>query len=163
MVGCGGQKNQSEIERRPDVLVYTSPKLTEKLTVTGNVSVKFYFSSSAPDTDFTVKLVDVYPDGRPFNICDGIQRMRWRNGSKTPQFLEPGKVYEADMYVDFTSYQFQPGHAIRLEISSSNFPKYERNLNTGKDNAYETESRKADQTIHHTQIYPSCLILPVIR
>ena len=163
MVGAGGQKNQSEIEKRQDVLVYTSPRLTEDLTVTGNIRMKLYVSSSAPDTDFTVKLVDVFPDGRPMSICDGIQRVRYRNGSTEPLFLHPGEVAEIDMPVDFTSYQFKKGHAVRIEISSSNFPHYERNFNTGRDNALETEMNKAEQTIHHTPVYSSCLILPVIE
>ena len=164
MVGAGGQKCQSEVEMRQDVLVYTSPKLTEDLTITGNVRLKFYISSSAPDTDFTAKLVDVQPDGRPMNICDGIQRVRWRNNAVEPQFLKSGEVAEIDMPVDFTSYQFKAGHSIRLEISSSNFPHFERNLNTGKENnAKETEMQIAEQTVWHDLQYPSCLILPVIE
>ena len=116
-----------------------------------------------PLPDPTYKLVDVFPDGRPMSICDGIQRVRYRNGATEPSFLKPGEVAEIDMPVDFTSYQFKKGHAVRIEISSSNFPHYERNFNTGRDNALETEMCKAEQTIHHSTVYPSCLILPVIE
>jgi len=163
MVGAGGQRDQSEIEQRSDVLVYTSQKLSENLTVTGNVCLILFFSSSAPDTDFTAKLVDVYPDGRPMSICDGIQRVCWRNGVSEPCFLKKGEIYEMKMDIDFTSYQFKTGHAIRLEISSSNFPHYERNMNTGRDNPCETEFHTAQQTVYHNQTFASRLILPVIR
>lgn len=162
MVGAGGQKDQSEVEMRDDMLVYTSPALADDLEVTGDVRLTLFVSSSAPDTDFTAKLVDVLPDGRAMNICEGILRTNYRNGmEKLAPPMEPGKVYELDLYVDVTSHQFQKGHAIRLEISSSNFPHYSRNLNTGEDPAAGTLAALADQTIFHSEKYPSCLILPV--
>ncbi len=167
---CGGrgaensaQRNQSEIEKRKDVLVYTLPALTEPLEVTGPVSMKLFASISTPDADFAVKLVDVYPDGRPFNVCDGILRARFRGGlDKKPQMMKPGQVYELLIDVDVTSYLFKPGHRIRLEIAGSNFPHYARNPNTGKRVDTDTSMRTSIQTVYHSSDYPSCLILPVI-
>lgn len=163
MVGKGGQRNQSEVENRSDVLVYTLPPLTGDMEVTGPVSMKLFVSSTAKDTDFTVKLVDVYPDGRPMNVCDGILRARFRNGTdKRPELMVPGRVYELDIYVDVTSYVFKRGHRVRIEISSSNFPHYSRNPNTGGDPATDTVMMKAVQTVYHSSECPSCIILPVI-
>ena len=163
MVGSGGMRDQSEIEQRQDVLVYTSPELTEDLTVTGVIKAKLFVQSSAPDTDFTVKIVDVYEDGKPMNICDTIYRMRYRNGFKNPVFMKKGEIYEVNFDVDFTSYMFKKGHRVRIEISSSNFPHFERNLNTEKLPSLETEPQKAEQTILHSAQYPSCIIFPVFK
>ena len=163
MVGSGGQKNQSEVEMRKDVLVYTSPALAEDLTVTGIVKARLFVSSSAPDTDFTVKLVDVQADGRPMNICDTIYRMRYRKGYTKVEMMKAGEVYEVEFDVDFTSYMFKKGHCVRVEISSSNFPHYERNLNTEKMPAKETEPAIANQTVYHGGAKPSCIILPVVK
>jgi putative CocE/NonD family hydrolase len=163
MVGSGGQRNQSEIEKRNDVRVYTLPPLTDDLEATGPVSLILFASSTAPDTDFTVKLVDVYPDGRPFSVCDGILRARFRGGvDKAPELLQPGVVYEMTIDVDCTAYVFRRGHRIRVQISSSNFPHYSRNPNTGRETAGDTATQPATQTIHHSAEYPSRLILPVI-
>ena len=162
-VGSGGMRDQSEIEQRQDVLVYTSPELTEDLTVTGVIKAKLFVQSSAPDTDFTVKIVDVYEDGKPMNICDTIYRMRYRNGFKNPVFMKKGEIYEVSFDVDFTSYMFKKGHRVRIEISSSNFPHFERNLNTEKLPSLETEPQKAEQTILHSAQYPSCIIFPVFK
>lgn len=162
MVGTGGQKDQTEVEQRKDVLVYTLPALKEDLEVTGPVSLKLFISSTAPDTDFTAKLVDVDPDGKPLNVCEGILRVRYRDGIDKPgKLMEPGKVYALDFYVDVTSYMFKKGHSVRLEISSSNFPHYNRNLNVAQDPLFATEMRTAEQTIYHSAEYPSHLILPV--
>jgi putative CocE/NonD family hydrolase len=163
-VGQGGQRDQTEVEKRTDVLVYTlSSPLPKSLEVTGEVWMRLHASSSARDTDFTVKLVDVYPDGRPMSVCDGILRARFRGGlDKKPELLTPGTVYGLDIRVDVTSYLFKAGHNIRIEISSSNFPRFSRNLNTGNEVATDTEVRRATQTIHHSAEYPSCIILPVV-
>ena len=162
MVGTGGQKCQSEVEQRKDVLVYTSPALADDLTVTGVIRARLFVSSDAPDTDFTVKIADVRADGRPYNVCDTIYRMRYRNGYARPEMMKPGEICEVEFDVDFTSYMFRKGHAVRVEISSSNFPHYERNLNTEKLPAMETEPRIANQTVHHGPETPSCVILPVV-
>lgn len=162
MVGTGGQRDQSEVEQRKDVLVYTSPLLAEDMTVTGMVKARLVVGSSAPDTDFTVKLVDVRPDGKAYNVCDTIYRMRYRNGYADPQMMRPGETYTVEFDVDFTSYQFKSGHALRVEISSSNFPHYERNLNTEKIPAFETDPKIAEQTVYHEPGKASCIILPVV-
>jgi putative CocE/NonD family hydrolase len=162
-VGNGGQRNQSEIEKRKDVLVYTLPPLTEAMEVTGPVSVKLFVSVSTLDADFAVKLVDVYPDGRPFNVCDGILRARFRGGlDKKPKLMKPGTVYELSFEVDVTSYLFKRGHRVRIQIAGSNFPRFSRNPNTGRKVDTDTTLRKSVQKIYHSAEYPSCIILPVI-
>jgi putative CocE/NonD family hydrolase len=158
-----GGYDQSEIELRDDVLVYTSEVLTKGIEVTGGLEVILYVSSSAEDTDFTAKLVDVYPDGRAFNIQEGAIRMRHRNSLSEAAMMEPGKVYEAHLDLHATSNYFGPGHRIRLEISSSNFPRWQRNLNKGGNNFNETEWEVAKNTIHHSPEYPSRIVLPVVE
>jgi hypothetical protein len=123
-----------------------------------------YIASSARDTDFTAKLVDVHPDGKAFNLCDGIIRARFRNGLAKEALLEPSKpeLFEIDLWV--TSNLFKRGHRIRLEVSSSNFPRYNRNLNSGKAMSEETEAdiRVATQTIHHSGARASAIVLPIV-
>jgi len=163
LVGAqAGPYDQSEVELRNDVLVYTGTALTEDLEVTGPVKMILYASSTAPDTDFTAKLVDVHPDGRAFNLCDGIIRARYRNGLDAPKLLSPGAIelYEIDLWV--TSNLFKAGHRIRVEISSSNFPRFDRNPNSGLPFGTDTQMHRAQQTIYHTDKYPSHLLLPVI-
>jgi len=127
------------------------------------VRMRLYAASSATDTDFTVKLVDLQPDGRPLNVCDGILRTRFRDGTDKPgRLMTPGETVALDIDVDVTSYCFLKGHAIRVEISSSNFPHYARNPNTGTGIATETRLQTADQTVFHSASHPSHLILPVI-
>ncbi len=121
-----------------------------------------YVSSSAPDTDFTGKLVDVYPDGTAYNVQEGILRARYREGFDRKVFMKPGKVYEVKIDLHATSNLFGPGHRIRVEISSSNFPRFDRNLNTGGNNFDETEWVIAQNTVHHSADYPSHIILPII-
>jgi uncharacterized protein len=158
-----GPVNQVKAEARPDVLVYTTPVLTEAVEVTGPLKVKLYASTSAKDTDWTAKLVDVHPDGYAQNIQDGIIRARYRQGKEMPaSFLEPGKVYEYDIDLWATSNAFLPGHRIRLEISSSNFPRFDRNLNTGEDPMTGVRMEKAQQTLYHSKQYPSHILLPII-
>jgi len=134
-----GGYDQSDIEMRQDVLVYTSDSLEKGIEVTGALEVVLQVSSSVVDTDFTTKLVDVYPDGRAFNIQEGALRMRHREGLDRDVMMEPGTVYEATLDLQVTSNYFGPGHRIRLEVSSSSFPRFERNLNTGGDNHRDTK------------------------
>jgi len=157
-----GGVDQSEIEARHDVLVYTTAPLAQGLEVTGPIEATFYLSSSAKDTDLTAKLVDVYPDGRAFNIQEGIRRVRYRNSFERPELMTPGTVYEVRVELFTTSNYFGPGHRIRLEVSSSNFPRFERNLNTGGRNFDETSWISATNAIHHSRRYPSRVRLPVI-
>jgi len=163
LVGCpAGPRDQSEVEKRKDVLVYTSEALKTELEVTGPVKVILYASSTAKDTDFTAKLLDVHPDGRPFNLCDGIVRASYRDSMSEPSLIEPGRVYRYEIDLWVTSNAFLPGHKIRIEISSSNFPRFDRNLNTGEAFGTGTEYIKATQTIYHDKERPSHVLLPVI-
>ena len=157
-----GSYDQSRIEQRDDVLVYTSAPLEEGIEVTGPLALTLYVSSSAADTDFTAKLVDVYPDGRAFNIQEGALRMRYREGFDRDLRMRPGDVYEARIDLHVTSNYFGPGHRIRLEVSSSNFPRWDRNLNTGGNNYDETEYVVARNAVHHSAARPSMLILPIV-
>ena len=157
-----GPHDQTKIEQRNDVLVYTTEPLQEDLEVTGPLSMTLYAASSAPDTDFTAKLVDVYPDGRAIGLVDSIIRARYRNSRTEPELIEPGKIYGYEIDLVATSNVFKKGHRIRIEISSSNFPRFSRNFNTGNPVATDTELRVADQTIHHDSQYPSHITLPVI-
>lgn len=162
-VGSMGPYDQQELEKRQDVLVYSTAPLKADIEVTGPVNAIVYASSSARNTDFTAKLVDVYPDGRAIRICEGIIRADHRNPALPPTNIEPGKVYKYNIDLWATSNVFKKGHKIRIEISSSNFPRFDRNLNTGNYFATETKWIKADQTVFHNEQYPSCIVLPVIK
>ena len=157
-----GPQDQTEVEKREDVLVFTSDVLDEEVEVTGPVKVVLYAASSTPDTDWTAKLVDVFPDGRPFNFCDGIIRARYRESADNPTLIEPGKMYRYEIDLWATSNVFLPGHRIRVEISSSNFPRFDRNPNTGHEFGADAELKKATQTIYHDAQHPSHVLLPVI-
>lgn len=157
-----GPLDQQAIEARPDVLVYTSPVLQADLEVTGPVSVTLFAQSSAPDTDFTAKLVDVWPGGKAYILLDGIVRARYRDSDEVPTLLDPGKVYCYTIDLSCTSNVFKAGHCVRLEISSSNFPKYDRNPNTGHEIGEDAETCVARQTVFHDAARPSRLTLPVI-
>ena len=157
-----GVQDQRQVETRQDVLVYTSAPLTTPLEVTGPLVVTLFAASSAPDTDFTAKLVDVRPDGYAQNLADGIIRGRYRTSRMIPTLLTPGQVYELTIDLWATSHVFLPGHRLRLEIASSNFPRFDRNLNTGEEQATGTRWQTAAQTIFHDQRYPSHILLPVI-
>jgi putative CocE/NonD family hydrolase len=157
----GGSFDQRGIEARADVLVYTSEPLEQAVDVTGFVRAKLYVSSSARDTDFTVKLVDVHPDGSEWNVDDTILRARYRDGYDKEAFMEEGQVYELNPTAMSTSYEFKAGHRIRVEVASSKFPQYMRNLNTGGNNYDETEGVVARNTVHHSAQYPSQIILPI--
>ena len=163
LMGCpAGPRDQSEVEKRNDVLVFTSEALKTELEVTGPIKVILYAASTAKDTDFTAKLVDVHPDGRPFNLCDGIARASYRGSKSAASLIQPGKVYRYEIDLWVTSNAFLPGHKIRVEISSSNFPRFDRNLNTGEPFGAGTEFIKATQTIYHDKERPSHILLPVI-
>jgi putative CocE/NonD family hydrolase len=157
-----GGFDQSEVEMRQDVLVYSSPALVEGVEATGPIQLVLYVSSSARDTDFTAKLVDVYPDGRAFNVTEGIMRARYRHGYHQTAWMEPEEVYELTIDLQVTSNYFCPGHCIRLEVSSSSFPRFARNLNTSGNGYDETSWEVAHNQVHHSRAYPSRLLLPVI-
>ena len=159
----GGSYDQREIEARADVLVYTSEPMGADFEITGSVRATLYVSSDAKDTDFTVKLVDVHPDGTAYNIDDTIFRARYREGFDKQVFMEEGEVYELNLSPMSTSYQFKEGHRIRVEVSSSKFPQYMRNLNTGGNNYDETEGVVAHNTLHHSATYSSRIVLPVVE
>jgi putative CocE/NonD family hydrolase len=158
-----GPRNQWPALNREDVLVFSTEPLREPLEVTGPLKLVLYAASSATDTDFTAKLMDVSPDGNWMLLQDGIVRARYRNGIEHPKLLNPGEVerYEIDLW--FTSNEFQPGHRIGLAISSSNFPRFNRNLNTGGDNERDSKFVVAEQRIYHDNLRPSHLLLPVVR
>lgn len=159
-----GPRDQRPVEERDDVLVYSTPPLEQPLEVTGPVALCLFVSSSGRDTDFTGKLVDVFPDGRAINLTDGALRARYHKSQSESEMLEPGKVYELRIDLWATSNVFLPGHRLRLEVSSSNFPKFGRNMNTGGVTAQESleESIPAVNRIYHDRLHPSHLILPVV-
>ena len=157
-----GSFDQSDVEARSDVLVFTTPALTTGVEITGPIKATLYVSSSARDTDFTAKLIDVYPNGKAYNVQEGILRARYREGWNKKVWMKDGEVYEVSIDMEATSNYFGPGHRIRLEVSSSNFPRFDRNLNTGGNNYDETKWVVANNKIHHSSKYPSHLILPVI-
>lgn len=158
-----GPQDQQPVESRPDVLVYSTPPLDQDLEVTGPVTLDLYASTSAADTDFTAKLVDVGPDGFAKNLTEGILRARYRQSTTAAAVpITPGQVYEYKIDLWSTSNVFLKGHRIRLEVSSSNFPRFDRNLNTGKDAAADATIVKATNTILHDSAHPSALILPVV-
>jgi putative CocE/NonD family hydrolase len=157
-----GSFDQTEVEARNDVLVFSTSVLDKGIEVTGPIEAVLYVSSTARDTDFTVKLVDVYPDGKAFNVQEGILRARYREGWDKKAWMTPGKVYQLKVNMEATSNYFPPGHRIRVEISSSSFPRFDRNLNTGGNNYDETKWVRAENMIHHSAQFPSCVILPVI-
>jgi putative CocE/NonD family hydrolase len=158
----GGPRNQKEVEARSDVLVYSTPPLEQDTEVTGPITLDLFANSSAVDTDFTAKLVDVWPNGFAQNLTEGILRARYRESTSAATPLEPGKVYEFQIDVWSTSNVFLKGHKIRLEVSSSNFPRFDRNLNTGKSAADSGTFVKATNTILHDSAHPSALILPIV-
>jgi predicted acyl esterase len=157
-----GPLDQTPIEGRRDILVYTSSPLTQDIEVTGPVRLVLYAATSANDTDFTAKLVDVHPDGQSLLVTDGIQRLRYRASLSNPVFVKRNTRYQINVSAGVTSYVFAAGHKIRLEVSSSNFPRFDRNLNSTRPNALETKLAKAHQTVFHDQHYPSAIILPII-
>jgi putative CocE/NonD family hydrolase len=159
----GGAFDQRRMETRNDILVYTSEPLTEDTEVSGFIESTIYVGSDAKDTDFTIKLIDVHPDGSAYNLDETIQRARWRDGYEKEVWMEKGKVYKIDMTPMSTSNLFKKGHRIRVEISSSNFPRFDRNLNTGGNNYDEKDGVVANNLIFHNAQYPSQVRLPVLK
>ena len=163
-IGC---RDTMPLNYRGDVLSFQTPPLTDDLEVTGPVEMRLWASSSAPDTDFTAKLVDVfpqdadYPDGLAINITDSIIRARYRDGYDAPELMEPGTPYEFVFQLYPTSTVFRKGHRIRLDVSSSNWPRFDVNPNTGGPLGREQSYRTATQTIHHSAEMPSHVVLPV--
>jgi len=158
-----GVFDQRGIEARHDVLVYTSEPMAEAVEVTGTIGVTLYVGSDAMDTDFSVKLVDVHPDGTAYNVDETIQRARFREGYDKQVVMEPGEVYELEITPMSTSTLIDAGHRIRVEISSSNFPRFARNLNTGGNNSEEKEGVVAHNVVHHSVEHPSQIRLPVVK
>jgi putative CocE/NonD family hydrolase len=159
-----GSFDQRTMETRPDVLVYTSEPFKEGTEISGPIEPTLYVSSDAKDTDFTVKVIDVYPDGRAFNLDESIQRMRYREGyEKPPVWMEPGQVYKVTLQPLTTSNYFDVGHRLRIEVSSSNFPRFDRNLNTGGNNYDEVKGVIAHNVVHHSKQYPSQVTVTVVK
>jgi putative CocE/NonD family hydrolase len=157
-----GPYDQAEIQNRVDVLVYTTPPLEKAMEITGPITVTLYAASSAKDTDFTAKLTDVHPDGKAILLNNGILRASFRNSLEKPEPIEPGRIYAYEIAIWPTSNLFKAGHRIRLEISSSNFPHYDRNPNTGRRSGMDKELVIADQTVYHDPEHPSRIVLPVM-
>ncbi|HEX3143394.1 MAG TPA: CocE/NonD family hydrolase [Pyrinomonadaceae bacterium] len=160
----GGAWDQRKMEERNDILVYSTEPLKEGIELSGPIEVTLYVSSDVKDTDFTVKLIDVYPDGRAYNLDETIQRLRYRNGYDKPLvWMKPGEVYKFSFSPMNTSNFFEAGHRVRIEISSSNFPRFDRNLNTGGNNYDETTGVVAHNVVHHSKQYPSSVTITVVR
>ena len=160
----GGSFDQSKMEERNDILVYTSDPLEGDTEVSGPIDVTVYVSSDQKDTDVTVKLIDVGPDGKAYNLDETIQRLRYREGyDKPPVWMEKDKVYKVTLQPMVTSNMFKAGHRIRIEVSSSNFPRFDRNMNTGGNNYDETKGNVARNSIHHSRQYPSSITLNVVK
>jgi hypothetical protein len=158
-----GAIDQSEVEMRSDVLVYTSEPLPDGLDVVGWTEVDVFLSSDAPDTDLVAKLIDVGSDGRAFNIAESIQRVRWREGYQKAVFMKPGERYRVRVGPFFASNHFAAGHRIRIDITSSNFPRFDRNLNTGGNNFDESKGRVARNRVYHSAQFASRVVLPVVE
>ena len=153
--------DQRRVENRSGVLLFSTNPLEEPVEATGRITAKLFISSDCPDTDFTVKLCDVYPDCRSMLVTDGILRARYHKSFEKESLLEPGQVYELDVDLWSTSLIFNKGHRIRVAISSSNSPRFEANPNTGKPCRADTETRVAQNTLHLSAKYASRILLPV--
>ena len=157
-----GVADQRSVETRHDVLVYSTPPVENDLEITGPIKVHLFAASNSVDTDFTAKLVDVRPDGYSQNLQDGIIRARYRTSAAQPSLITPGQVYEYTIDLWATSHLFKAGHRLRLDLSSSNFPRFDRNPNTGAPIGIDPRLEPAQQTIHHSSAYPSHIVLPII-
>jgi uncharacterized protein len=158
-----GAFDQRKMEARNDILVFTSEPFKDGVTLSGPIEPTLYVSSDTRDTDFSVKVLDVYPDGRAYNLDETIQRMRYRDGyDKPPVWMEGGKVYKVTLQPLTTSNYFAPGHRLRIEVSSSNFPRFDRNLNTGGNNYDEATGVVARNSVHHSKQYPSQVTVTVV-
>ncbi len=160
----GGAFDQRKMEERPDILVYTSEALKEATEVSGPIEATLYVSSDVKDTDVTIKLIDVLPDGTAYNLDETIQRLRYRDGYDKPlAWMEKGKVYKVVLQPMNTSNYFDAGHRIRIEITGSNFPRFDRNMNTGGNNYDEIQGMVAHTSIHHSKQYPSAITLTTVK
>lgn len=159
----GGAFDQSQMELRDDMLVYTSEPLKEGMEVSGFIESTLYLSSDVKDTDVTIKLIDVYPDGKAYNLDETIQRVRYREGYEKEVWMEKGNVYKVKLSPMSTSNFFAAGHRVRIEVAGSNFPRFERNLNTGGNNFDESVGVVAHTQIHHSKKYPSVVRLPIVK
>jgi putative CocE/NonD family hydrolase len=160
----GGALDQRAMEAREDILVYSTEPFSQGVELSGPIIPTLYGSSDAKDTDVTVKVIDVAPDGTAYNLDETIQRLRYRDGYEKPLvWMEPGKVYKVDLQPLTTSNYFAPGHRLRIEVSSSNFPRFDRNLNTGGNNYDETKGVVAHNSIHHSRRYPSKITITVVK
>ena len=157
-----GPADQRPVEYRNDVLVYTSPPLDMALFIAGKVNAVLHAATSAVDTDFTVKLCDVWSDGTSINITEGIIRGRYRNSLAHEKLLEPEKIYRFAIAAGVACHRFEAGHSIRVEVSSSNFPHFDRNPNNGKPFGEDSELVTASQTVFHDAARPSYIELPVV-
>jgi len=158
-----GAFDQRRSEARGDVLVYSSEPFAKDTELSGPIVPTLYVSSDARDTDFTVKVLDVAPDGTAWNLDESIQRMRWRDGyDKPPVFMQPGQVYKVTFQPLTTSNTFKAGHRLRIEVSSSNFPRFDRNLNTGGNNYDEAVGKVARNVVHHSKRHPSSLSVTLV-
>jgi uncharacterized protein len=158
----GGPDNYSQIEARPDVLVYTTGPMNAPMLMCGPVKAHLFASTSARDTDWTAKVVDVHPDGYAQRLSDGIVRARFRESAEREVLLTPGKIYAYDVEIWPTCVELQHGHRLRLEISSSAFPKFDRNLNTGGRLGFETNPAIAAQSVYHDREHQSYVLLPIV-
>jgi putative CocE/NonD family hydrolase len=158
----GGPDDYRAVERRDDVLVYTSAAFDSPQVICGPVRAHLSASSTAVDTDFMVKLLDVWPNGFAQRLTDGMVRARYRAGGDKPSLIEPGKIYGFDVDLWNTCQEFGKGHRVRLEVTSSAFPKYDRNQNTGEPLGKTANMKVAEQTIHHDVETPSYVILPIV-
>lgn len=154
--------DRREKEQREDMLIYTTEALEKEIEITGYLQARLFVKSSAVDTDFFIRLVDVLPDGRAHAYLSGVFRMRYRDGFYEPHYMTPGEIYAVDFKIGALSLVFKEGHRIRIEITSSDFPEYDRNLNTAEPMGYGKEAVTARQTILHSEQYPSHILLPVI-
>src|SRR6185436_12182220 len=158
-----GSFDQRRMEARADVLVYTTEPFKEGTEISGPIEPTLFVSSDVKDTDFTVKVLDVYPDGRVYNLDESIQRMRWREGyDKPPAWMQAGKVYKVTLQPLVTSNYFEAGHRLRVEVSSSNFTRFDRNLNTGGNNYDEAKGVVAHNAVHPSKQYPSQVAVTVV-
>jgi putative CocE/NonD family hydrolase len=161
---AGGAFDQRKMEERPDILVYTSEPLKEGIEVSGPIEADLFVSSDVKDTDVTIKLIDVLPDGTAYNLDETIQRLRYRNGYDKPlAWMEKDKIYKVVLQPMNTSNYFDTGHRIRIEVSGSNFPRFDRNMNTGGKNYDEDHGVVAHTAIHHSKQYPSAITLTVVK
>jgi len=160
-MAAAGPRDQSSVEGR--CLTYTTEPLTEDLEVVGPVRVVLYASSSTPDTDFVAKLCDAFPDGRSIQVADGILRARYRQSRARPRLLQPGKIYELEIDLWSTAWLFPAGHRLRVSITSSCFPRFDRNPNSGRSLAESTETRSATNRVFHDGAHPSHVVLSVMK